>query len=109
VIDGFSFGYSGSEQEMWCIHRDDDPDDRMLCGRKVGFIPVVQPAHPRSVHAACLRVMYGNGQVERPEAEVECPACHQGVPVADGRIGSHRDLGNQACVGVNLPAGGWRR
>jgi hypothetical protein len=116
LIRDFEYGYAKGEDTMWCIRRS-GVQARMLCGRDVGFVPVVQPEHPRLVHRECLEVMYGSVQDRsgRPGFQVTyvtCPACEGEAPVFEGRIQSHGiwRVGAEGepyqseipCMGVNL-------
>jgi hypothetical protein len=110
VIDGYEYGFAQGEDTVWCIRREAG-GSRMLCGRKVGFVPVVQPEHPTHVHRACLEAMYGSvKQREATNRYGTCPACGGDAPVVDGRIQPHgawRVNGeayesDEACLGVNM-------
>jgi len=112
VIDGYEFGYARDEQDMWCI-RKVGVQARMLCGRKVGFVPVVQPARPTNVHRDCLEAMYGaTNRGESPTGYGTCPACGGSAPVSGGRMQAHGEVrvngdgrpyeSETSCLGVNM-------
>jgi hypothetical protein len=90
VIEGYSFGFAAGEGSMWCIHRDDIVG-RMLCGRRVGHIPVPQPQRPKNVHRDCLEAMYGQGEraPSRDEDFGVCPVCGGEAAVFGGRLQRH--------------------
>jgi hypothetical protein len=117
-MNGYEYGYARGEDTVWCI-RKDGVKARMLCGREVGFVPVIQPEHPKSVHRDCIEAMYGAVQraVDRPSSQVGyavCPACAGEAAVFQGRLQAHgewrvgpdggRYQSEVPCVGVNLPA-----
>lgn len=111
MIPGFEYGYAQGEHVVWCIHPDGNTG-LMLCGRKVGFVPVVQPEHPTVVHRDCLEAMYGSPK-RNPAAVgyATCPAREGAAPVFEGRIEPHGAWkvsgdgpyqSDEACVGVNM-------
>lgn len=113
MLTGYEYGFPTGEGTIWCIRRADA--HRMLCGRRVGFVPAAQPEAPRLVHADCLRVMFGQGapKQRRPQQPSgRCPVCRGEVPLAAGRMGSHgqwrtsaagyRFQSDEPCLGVNL-------
>lgn len=103
MLPGFEYGFPDKEQTVWCIQREGDTSGWMLCGRKVGFVPVLQPTDPAAKCRDCLQAMYG--PVPAAPRAVVCPACQQGVRVVDGRVAAHPDVAGMACTGVNLPVG----
>lgn len=116
MIDGFEYGYAQGEDTVWCIRRE-GTESRMLCGRKVGFVPVQQPTRPKNVHRDCLEAMYGPTKPE-PTGYGTCPACGGHVAVDAGRIQAHGELridgdgvpyaSDTSCLGVNLRPRGKR-
>jgi hypothetical protein len=118
MITGFEYGYAQGQQTMWCIHKD-GTSERMLCGRWVGFIPVVQPERPLHVHRDCLEAMYGtHKRVRSAVGYAVCPVCDGDAPVFERRIQAHGawKIGadgepyqsEQPCLGVNLKPRGRR-
>jgi hypothetical protein len=121
MIEGFQYGYPDREQTIWCIHRDDDTSGRMLCGRKVGFIPVEQPVQPTTVHRACIEAMYGPRKLPPRKDRIvygTCPVCGGDAVVEEGRIAGHGEVrvdgdgqpyvSGVACLGVNMAPRGQR-
>lgn len=113
MIPGFEYGFPTCEGTVYCIRR--EGATRMLCGRRVGFVPVVQPEHPRTVHADCLKVMCVRGAEQQKPAKRDlgvCPVCRGEVPLSSGRVEAHGEWRRSAigqrfqidvpCLGINM-------
>ncbi|WP_045740902.1 hypothetical protein [Actinoplanes rectilineatus] len=95
------FGWARDHQVQRCARL--PGADRMLCGRRVGFVPAVPMGRPPDevLHGRC-RELLDAGTVELPPRRGRgCPVCGEPVPVVDGRVSAHG-----GCPGVNMPVGG---
>ncbi len=95
------FGWAARQQVQKCAHV--PGAKRMLCGRKVGFIPATGMGRPTDdvLHGRC-RELLNAGAVEAPVRHGQgCPVCGEPAPVVGGRITAHG-----GCPGVNMPVGG---
>jgi hypothetical protein len=106
------YGYADGVDTEWCIADAGSPG-YMLCGRRVGFVPVVPPLFPQVVHKRCRDKWFRTegARVAEP-ATGACPACGGEVVVRGGRIQSHGELrvggdgepheSGVRCPGVNM-------
>jgi hypothetical protein len=89
----FVYGWAKGVDDERCAVNPDHPD-RMLCGRLVGFVPVVSsPFTPSDLHDVCRDAIFRDGpQTEQVPAEPidgVCPVCGGTVPLERGRIDRH--------------------
>lgn len=99
MSDVFEYGFAEHAQTLWCIRK--EGASSTLCGREIGFFPVVQPADPKPVCRACLLVLTGVPQAPRLGL---CQLCNGRVPVVDGRVQPHVSQWSAgSCLGANLP------
>lgn len=89
------YGYARDVSKEWCVV-DPRVEGRMLCGRRRGFVPVVQPAFaPGSLHPACREALWGRGSGRAVEVEPDvfatgvCPECGGTVPVDGAVVAAH--------------------
>lgn len=112
------YGYARDVHKQWCAVNPRDPA-RMLCGRRFGFAPVVQPPFaPENLHAVCREAIWGSNAAQvsvPPDVFAEmgvCAVCGGSVDLdADGLVvahGQHVMRGGQqvvsetACDGAGL-------
>jgi hypothetical protein len=108
----FEYSWAAGEESVWCIHKVGIVG-RVLCGRRLGVVPRIQPEAPSRVHRECLDVMYrlpGRG-VGSVQAEYgTCPWCLGDMPLVGGTVATHREWGPHG-VRVDAPecdgAGQW--
>jgi hypothetical protein len=106
----FEYAWPAGEDQVWCIHKI-GVVGRVLCGRRLGVVPRIQPSAPSRVHRECLDVMYrlpGRG-VGSVQAEYgTCPWCEGDVPLVEGRLKPHGEwrVGRLGPVVSSVPCAG---